>query len=56
MNPTAFARLAKEHDISAVLLGEMGPASTMAKWLRKSPAWEQTKSTHHAVLFERRDR
>jgi hypothetical protein len=55
-NPTAFAELAKRHDISAVLLGETRPASTMAQWLRKSPAWEQTKSTRHTVLFERRDR
>jgi hypothetical protein len=55
-SPTAFARLAKKHDISAVILGEMGPALTMAKWLRKSPEWEQTKSTRHTFLFERRDR
>jgi hypothetical protein len=55
-SPTAFARLAEKHDISAVVLGETQPAVTMAKWLRKSPAWEQTKSTRHTVLFERRDR
>jgi len=55
-SPTAFARLAEKHDISAVILGQTRLASTMAKWLRKSPAWEQTKSTRHTVLFERRDR
>ncbi len=55
-SPIAFARLAEKHDISAVVLGETQPAVTMAKWLRKSPAWEQTKSTRHSVLFERRNR
>jgi hypothetical protein len=55
-SPTAFARLAEKYDISAVVLGETHPATTMAKWLRKSPAWEQTKSTRHTVLFERRER
>jgi hypothetical protein len=55
-SPAAFSRLAKRYDISAVVLGETQPAVTMAKWLRKSRAWELTESTRHTKLFERSDR
>lgn len=52
-NPAAFARLAKEYDISTVILGETHPATTMAKWLRKSRTWEVTLRTKHTRVFER---
>jgi hypothetical protein len=54
-NPATFSRLAEKHDISTVVLGETQPAVYMAKWLRRSPAWELTMSTRHTQVFERRD-
>jgi len=55
-SPKAFSRLAEKYDISVVILGETHPAVAMAKWLRKSPAWELTESTRHTLLFERSGR
>jgi hypothetical protein len=52
-NPAAFSKLAKEYDISTVVLGETQPATLMAKWLRKSRAWKLTMTTKHTLVFER---
>ncbi len=53
-SPPAFSKLAKEYDIRAVILGETHPATTMARWLRKSPAWEPTLRTKHTQVYERK--
>jgi len=54
-DPAVFAKLAEKYDISTVVLGETQPALAMAKWLRRSRAWKLTRSTRHALLFERAD-
>ena len=52
-NPAEFARIAKEHDVTTVVLGWYALADQMDHWMRRMPGWRATLRTERAVIYER---
>lgn len=53
--PAVFSRLAKRHEIDAVLLDRWSNHSmAMHLWLKKSDRWKLVRQGRNAVLFERK--
>ena len=52
--PARFARIAKQYDVTTVVLGRQAFAKQMDQWMSRSPGWRQTLRTPDAVIYERR--
>jgi hypothetical protein len=53
-NPAEFARIARQYDVTTVVLGRQAFAKQMDGWMRRSTGWRVTLRTPRAVVYERR--